>query len=493
VDNVGDVSETVALLLGPADHGEEMPLHRVVVDWILPMANAPSVAVKERLKEAWRLLDEHERFVFSKLVRGNFRVGVQRALVLRALSQAKGVELSLLTDRFIGPYKPSERRFRELLAPEQPGESRSRPMPFCLAHQLTLDLAALGDVSQWQGEYKWDGIRAQVIRSNDGVAIWSRGEESVLMQFPEIAQAAKLLPAGTILDGEILAWRFGPNGGGNGGGDGGGNGGGNGGRPLSFNVLQERLNRKNVQAGLFDAEGVVFAAFDLLMLSGNDVRQEALSRRRVLLEQLMSGVTDRTGGILRLPGVLRMSSWEDAKALRDQAKQQGAEGLMLKHIGSIYHAGRVAGGTSSSMPDDTGRGAGWWKWKVDPYSVDAVMVYAQQGSGKRAGLFTDYTFAVWDGEELTPFAKAYSGLTNEEIAEVDRFVRGNTLSRAGPVRMVKPELVFEIAFEGIRESTRHRSGVAVRFPRMARWRKDKTPREADTMVSLRELIRLQEV
>jgi DNA ligase-1 len=258
-------------------------------------------------------------------------------------------------------------------------------------------------------------------------------------------------------------------------------------------VLQERLNRKNVQAGLFDAEGVVFAAFDLLMLSGNDVRQEALSRRRVLLEQLMSGVTDRTGGILRLPGVLRMSSWEDAKALRDQAKQQGAEGLMLKHIGSIYHAGRVAGGTSSSMPDDTGRGAGWWKWKVDPYSVDAVMVYAQQGSGKRAGLFTDYTFAVWDGEELTPFAKAYSGLTNEEIAEVDRFVRGNTLSRAGPVRMVKPELVFEIAFEGIRESTRHRSGVAVRFPRMARWRKDKTPREADTMVSLRELIRLQEV
>lgn len=473
VDNVGDVSETVALLLPPAGEGGGLALHRVMTEWILPMANAPAASVNEQLKQAWRQLDETERFVFNKLVRGNFRVGVQRALVLRALAQAKGVELSLLTDRFIGPYKPSERRYRELLSEEKPGESRSRPLPFCLAHQLNLDPVELGDVSQWQAEYKWDGIRAQVIRSPEGVAIWSRGEEAVHAQFPEISQAAKTLPAGTTLDGEILAWRFGPAGG----------------RPLSFNALQERLNRKGVQPGLFDAEGVTFAAFDLLMHDGTDVRAQPLHVRRQLLRSLMEGLEQRTGGVLRLPAVLELNSWDDAKALRAGARtDRGAEGLMLKHLGSVYHAGRVSGGTAATTAEDGGRDAGWWKWKVDPYSVDAVLVYAQQGSGRRAGLFTDYTFAVWDGEELTPFAKAYSGLTNEEIADVDRFVRGNTVSRAGPVRMVKPELVFEIAFEGIQESTRHRSGVAVRFPRMARWRKDKKPADADTLDGLRALM-----
>lgn len=482
---VGDLSETVALLLPPRSGAAlDLPLHVMVQERIASILGSNDAAASKLMIQTWNELEETQRLVFNKLIRGNFRLGVQRALVVRALAQALGVNAAVLSHRLSGGFVPSAEAFTALGSSGAEADT-ARPYPFCLAHQLDRSPAELGATSQWQIEFKWDGIRAQVIRRAGlpgGVAIWSRGEEPIAPQFPELAAAAAALPAGTVLDGEILAWRFGPDdpeipG-----------------RPLSFNALQTRLNRKNVQASLFDTDGVVFAAFDVLEHAGQDVRSVALRGRRALLESLIGAGVDARS-LLRLPGVVTCQDWSQAQALRASAREaQGAEGLMLKHLDSHYHPGRVAGGTADSLSASGGASAGWWKWKVDPYSVDAVLMYAQQGSGKRAGLYTDYTFGVWDpAGQLVAFAKAYSGLDNEEIRRVDAFVRGNTLDRRGPVRIVRPELVFEISFESIRESPRHRAGIAVRFPRITRWRTDKAARDADTVERLRALLKAEPV
>lgn len=485
---VGDLSETIALLLPEAAQPQfDEPLHRVVDHRIKPLVNSPDALAAARLTEAWSLMDRNERFVFNKLVRGNFRVGVQRALVVRALASAYGVDAAVVAHRLTGSYEPTGAGFGKLVLPGASIDDAARPYPFCLAQQLDVALAELGDPSAWQAEYKWDGIRAQIVRREGlagGVAIWSRGEEPIASQFPEIASAARVLPVGTVIDGEVLAWRFGvPGGAGAGGEDGG---------PLSFNALQTRLNRKRVQASLFDAEGVVFAAFDLLEHEGADIRAAPLHERRAALEALMRTVQAQSGGVIRMPPKVRAATWEQREAARGMARElHGAEGLMLKHVDSAYHAGRGAGGTIASIARNGAAAGGWWKWKVDPYSVDAVLIYAQQGSGRRAGLYTDYTFGVWDPDPsgvLTPFAKAYSGLDNDEIRRVDAFIRANSVDRAGPVRMILPKLVFEISFEGIQESPRHRSGIAVRFPRITRWRSDKTPEQADTISTVRGLL-----
>jgi DNA ligase-1 len=484
----GDLSEAIALLLpGGEGPGLDEPLHRTVEGRIRPLVTATEDEARAMLTEAWALMNRPQRLVFNKLVRGNFRIGVQRRLVVRALAAATGVDPAVLEHRATGTFQPTPAAYLALTAPGETPDDAARPYPFCLAHQLDRPPEDLGDVSGWAAEFKWDGIRAQVVRrahaGDEGAPalLWSRGEELVSGQFPEIVAAARRLPAGTVLDGEIMAWRFDPA------------GRELAGRPLSFNALQTRLNRKSVQPSLFDAEGVVFLAFDLLELGGVDQRARPLRERRAALESLMEGVQRATGGVLRLPlPAPAVASWADVARVRDRARTDfGAEGLMLKHLGSPYHVGRVAGGLAGTDPVD----AGWWKWKVDPFAVDAVLVYAQHGTGKRAGLFTDYTFAVWDpapppapGAELVPFAKAYSGLDNEEIRRVDKFVRDHTVDRIGPIRVVRPELVFEIAFEGLQASTRHRSGVAVRFPRIARWRTDKGVNEADTLAGVRALL-----
>lgn len=489
VQAVGDLSETIALLLPEraADGGGTvngaMALHQLIEERILPLARLDDERGVALLMDTWAALGPDERFVFNKLVRGNFRLGVQRRMIVRALASAKGLDADLLEHRLSGGFKPTVQAYVALTGAQNDADLAARPYPFCLAQQLDDPPETLGDIAAWQVELKWDGIRAQVLRRKAApVALWSRGEELVTGQFPEVATAAVMLPEGTVLDGEILAWDFsqpdGPTA-----------------RPLSFNDLQQRLNRKHVQPGLFDARGVAFVAFDVLEHAGVDVRGTPLRERLTLLRGVVAPLTARTGGVLRLPPTLSPAGWSAVAEIRHTARERyGAEGVMIKLLESRYHVGRIAGGSI-----EKGAEAGWWKWKTSPYAVDAVLIYAQPGTGKRAGLFSDQTFGVWDpapppapGARLVPFAKAYSGLTNEELSRVDRFIRANTTGRTGPVRMVAPELVFEIAFEGIQESTRHASGIAVRFPRIARWRTDKTAAQADTIATLRGLLRQAE-
>lgn len=475
---VGDFSETVALLL-PSDRAHEAAqpdgLAEVMRTRVLPLASLDDDKAEALLRDSWERLGPGvvERFVYNKLVRGSFRVGASRGLVLRGLAAAIGVDAKILEHRFGGSFKPTPEAFLALAAPDDGEDARARPYPFCLAQQLDQPTDALGPLEDWYVDYKWDGIRAQVIRREQTPLLWSRGEELVGAQFPEIVSAARALPMGTVLDGEILAWDTGPRD-----------------RPLSFAALQTRLNRKDVQPGLFDQSGAVLVVFDLLEHEGVDIRDRSLAERLELLAPLLERAQKSTGGTIRAGPRVQAASWEDVATRRTHARvDMGAEGVMLKHRVSRYHVGRVAGITKDAADPASG---GWWKWKIDPYAVDAVLMCAQLGSGKRAGLFTDYTFGVWDPDAatgaLTPFAKAYSGLTDAEIREVDAFIRQNIVGRMGPVRVVRPELVFEVSFEGIAPSTRHRSGVGVRFPRITRWRTDKKPQDADTIAMVRSLI-----
>jgi DNA ligase-associated putative exonuclease len=306
------------------------------------------------------------------------------------------------------------------------------------------------DGSAWAR--RWDGIRAQLIRRAGRSFLWSRGEELLNGRFPEVEEAGALLPEGTVLDGELLPWVDDA--------------------PLAFAQMQRRIGRKTLGRKILTEVPVVLVAFDLLEEGGEDLRDRPLVERRARLGALLAH-TGLAGRLVLSPAVA-WRDWPDIVAARARARETGAEGLMLKRSASVYGVGRRRGD--------------WWKWKVDPLSVDAVLIYAQPGSGRRAGLFTDYTFGIWDGDRLVPFAKAYSGLTDDESRRVDAFVRRNTLEKFGPVRTVRPELVFELAFEGIQRSTRHKSGVAVRFPRMARWRTDKRPEDADTLETVRALI-----
>ena len=333
----------------------------------------------------------------------------------------------------------------------EPGQ----PYPFFLAHPLTEPLESLGPAEQWQAEWKWDGIRAQLIRRQGQTLIWSRGEELVTDRFPEVRAAGRSLPDGVVLDGEILAWQDAA--------------------PLPFGQLQTRIGRKRLTSRILDNVPVVFMAYDLLELDGEDRRGMSLTGRRSLLERLLA-TSPRVA--LELSPVVRANSWDDVRTQHAEARQRRVEGLMLKRLDSAYGVGRPRGD--------------WWKWKIDPYTIDAVLTAAQQGHGRRASLYTDYTFGLWQDGQLVNVAKAYSGLTDEEFQEVDRFIRANTLDRFGPVRTVKPELVFELHFEGIQSSSRHKSGLAVRFPRMHRWRRDKQPAEADSLDSLRTLLAAHE-
>ncbi len=450
---VGDLAETITLLLpakasGPDDH----PLAWWVEQRLLPLNDLEVEEQKSAMVETWRSLDSGERFVWNKLITGAFRVGASARLVIRALSQASGIPEEIIAHRMAGAWEPSEAWYRTLIDPESKDTAGSRPYPFYLAYQLDLPVTQLGEAAQWLAEWKWDGIRAQVIRRDGETWIWSRGEELLRGRFPELEEAASLLPDGTVLDGEILPWRDGA--------------------PLPFALLQRRITRKSVTVQVRTQCPVVLMTYDLLEFDRVDLRSRPLSERREQLTRLLGD--GRGDGRLLLSPAVSGTDWATIEAARTQSRERSAEGLMLKRLDSPYGVGRRRGD--------------WWKWKIDPFSVDAVLLYAQPGSGKRAGLFTDYTFGVWDGDKLVTFAKAYSGLTDEEIKKVDAFVRANTTERFGPVRAVTPKLVFELAFEGIQASPRHKSGIAVRFPRMARWRTDKKPEEADSLETLRALL-----
>jgi DNA ligase-1 len=450
---VGDLAEVIALLLPEPVTSTNVPLHVWVEDRLLPLRELPPEEQRPRLVAAWHDMNRTERLVWNKLLTGEFRVGVSQGLVVRALAIAANAPAAVVAHRLMGDWEPSASFYRSLLAAETDDAVRSRPYPFCLAHPLEGPPQELGDVNSWLAEWKWDGIRAQLIRRQGETAIWSRGEELVTERFPELHSDAVLLPDGTVLDGEVVAWKCG--------------------QVMPFGALQRRIGRKALGPKILHDIPVHYIAFDLLEIDGHDVRSQPLRRRRELLESVL-GRLPLAAHIMPSP-IERATSWEELEQRRFQSRERNVEGLMLKSLDAPYGVGRITGV--------------WWKWKVNPYTIDAVLVYAQRGHGRRASLYTDYTFAVWDQGELVPFAKAYSGLTDDEIREVDRFVRQNTLEKFGPVRRVKPQLVFELAFENIQLSKRHKSGIAVRFPRMARWRTDKTPDEADSLDAIRKLIR----
>jgi DNA ligase-1 len=449
---VGDFGETVALLLPNEGPGTSLPLHQLMEQRVDAMRDMPEQWKREVLVRTWREFNSLERLVWNKLITGSFRVGVARTLVVRALANVAGVEQAVMAHRVLGKWQPTAEDFMRILRPEGTS-SPAQPYPFFLASPLQTAAAEFGPLAEWQVEWKWDGIRAQLIRREAQSILWSRGDEIVTDAFPEIADSSRLVPEGTVLDGEILAWE--------------------GERVLPFARLQRRLGRRKVGISTLRQHPVVFLAYDLLEWGGKDFRGEPLSERRPVLEALHR----RLGASLsiKLSPVISAQSWEELASLQRESRERGVEGLMLKRLNSAYGVGRQRGD--------------WWKWKIDPYLIDAVLIYAQPGSGRRASVFTDYTFGLWQEGKLVPVAKAYSGLTDAEIKEVDAFVRRNTLDKFGPVRVVKPELVFELAFEGIQESTRHKAGIAVRFPRMNRWRRDKKAEEADTVEALRGLLR----
>jgi len=447
---VGDLSETLSLLLPANPSANDLPLHRVIEEYIVPLGKMTESEQRKVILEIWGKLDTQERFLFHKLISTAFRVGVSRNLLVRGLAQAADVDEAIMAHRIAGNWKPTEKDFAALFTGEGAEDDPARPYPFLLAHALQEDPNHLGEINQWQLEWKWDGIRAQLIRRNRQTVISSRGESSVATAFPELYQLGASLPDGTVLDGEILAWEKD--------------------RPLSFGKLQTRLNRKNVEPMLFVDVPVAFLAYDVLELDSVDQRALPMRERRAKLEALASDLPD-----LQLSPVVKAASWEEAISTMSQSRSRGVEGLMIKRLDSPYAVGRPRGL--------------WWKLKVEPYTADCVMVAAQAGHGKRAGLFTDYTFAVRNQQELVTIAKAYSGLTDEEIDEVDRWVRNHTTAKFGPVRSVNPELIFELGFEGIQASDRHKAGIALRFPRMLRWRKDKKIDDIDTLETLQRMLK----
>lgn len=476
---VGDLAETIALLLPPPRAQRDTGLNRWVTEGLLPLQSSTDEQRADALDSLLDGWDANTRFICLKFITGGFRVGVSRLLVTRALAEHTALPTTQIAQRMMGYFSgrdhPTGARYQALIADGdddfqaiEPGQ----PYPFFLAQPLGRDdpqlPAILNDTASWQMEWKWDGIRAQLVRRHGNVWLWSRGEELISEQFPELCEAAKSFEDGTVIDGEILVWRPDQH------------------EPASFADLQKRLGRKRLTEVIKRDYPVVFMAYDLLERHGLDCRSQTLEQRRRALEEMMALKESITGTerstAFQLSAVLAAQDGAQAQAHQAQARTLRAEGLMVKARSSQYGVGRT-------------RQAGlWYKWKLDPMSVDAVLIYAQRGHGRRASLYTDYTFAVWDdsapaGEPvLVPVAKAYSGLTDKEIKQIDAILRQSTVESFGPVRRVEPTLVFEIGFEGILPSTRHKSGVALRFPRMLRWRVDKPVQEADTLATLKALL-----
>ena len=448
---VGDLAETITLMIPPAEKTSSGPLHQWVQERLLPLRGEDPSNQRRQIVDAWKQMDDSQRFVWNKLITGGFRVGVSKRLVVRALERFSRIDSAVIAHRLMGDWPVTAETYEQLLSPDTRDADISRPYPFFLAYPIADNLDDLGPLHDCQIEWKWDGIRGQVIQRSGQVFIWSRGEELVTEKYPEITESAAGLPEGTVLDGEILPWRAG--------------------HPLPFSELQRRIGRKKVGKKLLQQVPTIFLVYDVLEHGGEDFRSEPLNRRRKILAELNDAYFENR---IRLSPTVTTDTWAALAALREQSRQRGVEGFMLKRLDSAYQVGRKRGD--------------WWKWKVDPLTADAVLIYAQRGHGRRAGLFTDYTFAVWRGDALVPFAKAYSGLSDEEIRQVDHFIQRNTVERFGPVRSVQPKLVFEVAFDGIQKSSRHKSGLAVRFPRIARWRRDKQIEDADTIETLKTLL-----
>lgn len=449
---VGDLAETISLVIPKVNVESEYSLSELV-GLIGNKKKSEKDDTKQSVFDMWKVLGRRELFAFNKLMTGGFRLGVSSGILINAIAAHESVEKDVIAFHLSGNWDPYNTTYSSLIRGDNESLNLSKPYPFHLAFPVEGNVEDLGKSDEWSAEWKWDGIRAQLIRRDGQLFIWSRGEEIVTNKFPELDVALEFIPDGTVLDGELLCFKEG--------------------NPMNFNVLQKRIGRKNVTAKILTEAPAVFIAYDIIEFKGEDIRKEPLYSRRAKLEVILTPADNESA--FSLSPLINFDDWSELKNIRKQSFDMRAEGLMIKRKDSSYQTGRKKGS--------------WWKWKIDPMTVDAVMIYAQAGHGRRSGLFTDYTFAVWDNEKLVTIAKAYSGLTNKEIEEVDKFVKENTVERFGPVRTVSPELVFEIAFEGIAESSRHKSGIALRFPRINRWRKDKKASEADTISDLRKLIK----
>ncbi len=464
-DHVGDLAETLALLIFCEDKFRKadlkLSLSELIENYLIPLKAMEPEAQSKRIVQLWSKMDFPMALVLNKLITGGFRVGVSKSLVIKALAKNASVDPAVMAHKLMGQWEPSEVNFKNLFVKKSTQDEVLRPYPFCLAYPLEVKEGEslsmiLGDSNEWQIEPKWDGIRAQIIVRKGARVIWSRGEQLLNEQLPEIEDALKAYPdeQSFVLDGEILAWDFEND------------------KVRSFADLQKRLGRKKVSKAILEEIPVVFMAYDLLELDSVDLRAKSTSERRDVLEKWLPSIET---SVMRLSPIYDASrGWEAMAEVRSHSREESIEGLMLKQKTAIYSVGRKKGL--------------WWKWKIEPYTVDAVMVYAQQGHGRRAGVFSDYTFSIWKDGELVPFCKAYSGLSDMEMKRVDKWIRANTTAKHGPVRVVQAELVFEIAFEGIQESKRHKSGIAVRFPRIHRWREDKLASDADTLETVKSLL-----
>ncbi len=450
--HVGDLAETLTLLLPPPTTvAPERGLCEWITQGLWSVANATPEVRRAFITDAWDGLHETERLVFNKLLTGSLRIGVSQGLLQQALAEVSGLEVAVIAQRMLGTWEPTAAFAIALLSSAPQAGDAGMPYAFQLASPLEDVAASLGDVQDWHIEWKWDGIRLQLIHREGEIALWSRGEERLDGRFPEIESMAALLPA-CVLDGELLAWTAAAH------------------EPRPFAALQTRIQRRKPGAKVLAATPVVMVVYDVLELDGVDLRQQPLHVRRAHLETLVAALAHPT---LRISSPVVASDWNDAAGLRAQSRERGVEGLMLKRANSPYMGGRKRGD--------------WWKWKVDPMTIDAVLVYAQAGHGRRSNLYTDYTFALWEDGKLVPVAKAYSGLTDAEILKLDKWIRAHTKERFGPVRSVTPELVFELGFEAVNRSSRHKSGIATRFPRILRWRTDKQAEDADALATLADL------
>lgn len=448
---VGDLAETIALLLPEPEVTSDNSLTEVI-EIILQMGNESDEVKQQTIYKIWQSHSAHERFVFNKIITGGFRIGISQGLMVSALSAHTGLPNSSLFHRIMGNWNPQTITFSALVFSENKADDLSKPYPFYLAYPVDESSpASLGNPAEWQAEWKWDGIRAQLIKRSGTIYLWSRGEELITDKFPEVVEMAQHLPDNVVLDGELLPYID---------------------RPLPFNVLQTRIGRKNLTQKILKEAPIIFMLYDVLEKEYEDIRSLSLDARRAYGKRL---VEEMKHPKLLFSEAVEFTSWEELMLLQTDARAMDAEGFMIKRKTSTYQVGRKRGD--------------WWKWKVEPLSIDAVLVYAQKGHGRRADLYTDYTFAIWHEDKLVPFAKAYSGLTDVEIKKVDSFVRKNTKEKFGPVRTVNAELVFEIGFEGIHPSPRHKSGIAVRFPRILRWRTDKKKEEANTLEDLKALMK----
>ncbi|KGE16121.1 ATP-dependent DNA ligase [Sphingobacterium deserti] len=451
---VGDLAETISLILpvvAAKSTYVDTSLRKIFEDIIL-MRNLSSPEQRDIVIGYWAQLQGTALFLFNKLLTGNLRVGVSRKLVVKAVASYLDMEETEIEHRLMGKWTPFEETMESLFQENVQETKHFLPYPFYLAYALDKDPDDLGAINDWVIEAKLDGIRGQLIVRKGELFVWSRGEDLMTEKFVEFEPLRDILPDGTVIDGEVIPWKDD--------------------KPMDFAVMQTRIGRKNISKNSLLAAPLVMVCYDLLEWEGNDIRNWPLSERRKQLELLLSNYP--VSHVLKLSQRLDFDDWTAAESYRKEARTYQSEGLMLKHQDSLYEVGRKRGN--------------WWKWKTDPMTIDGVLIYAQSGHGRRANLFTDYTFAVWDGGELVPFAKAYSGLTDKELHVIDNWIKRNTIEKFGPVRSVTPTLVFELAFEGINLSTRHKSGVALRFPRILRWRQDKPASEANSKDDLLNLI-----